>query len=183
MNQCSFCCLIGFSVLSIILVYCGALYWWVVEKILCATRTLLSMGSPKSTQYLYSIEMHKNSIEYFLFYIIIVKGYLLCRKYFFSSLKLYGLCEELAIRLKYDGNNRKNIGSDSTWWLLPFGVIEMMMTSAWGGCASAQGWQLQQDAINVSLKGGHSQQRIFPLQFLWKEELTWSLRKYRYVTP
>ena len=113
---------------------------------------------------------------------IIVKRYLLCRKYFFSLLKLYGLCEELAIRLKYDGNNRKNIGSDSTWWLLPFGVIEMMMTSAWGGCASAQGWQLQQDAINVSLKGGHSQQRIFPLQFLWKEELTWSLRKYKYVT-
>ena len=87
-------------------------------------------------------------------------------------LKLYGLCEELAIRLKYDGNNRKNIGSDSTWWLLPFDVIEMMMTSAWGGCASAQGWQLQQDAINVSLKGGHSKQRIFLLQFLWKEELT-----------
>ena len=115
-------------------------------------------------------------------YIIIVKRYLLCRKYFFSLLKLYGLCEELAIRLKYDGNNRKNIGSDSTWWLLPFGVIEMMMTSAWGGCASAQGWQLQQDAINVSLKGGHSQQRIFPLQFLWKEELTWSLRKYKYVS-
>ena len=114
-------------------------------------------------------------------YIIIVKGYLLCRKYFFSSLKLYGLCEELAIRLKYDGNNRKNIWSDSTWWLLPF-VIEMMMTSAWGGCASAQGWQLQQDAINVSLKGGHSKQRIFLLQFLWKEELTWSLRKYKYVT-
>ena len=61
-------------------------------------------------------------------YIIIVKRYLLCRKYFFSLLKLYVLCEELAIRLKYDGNNRKNIGSDSTWWLLPFDVIEMMMT-------------------------------------------------------